>query len=158
MLKNTGSTDCQSAAANRKLAVRESPVHGRGVFATGPIPAGKRIIEYTGVRIRWDSVADDPLDARTYYFGIEDGSVVIDPSVGGNEARWINHSCEPNCEAIEEEDGRVFIYALRDIGAGEELSYDYRLEVDEPRTKEVEAESECFCGSPKCRGTMLQPV
>jgi SET domain-containing protein len=81
---------------------------------------------------------------------------VIDPTIGGNEARWINHSCEPNCEAIEE-NSRIFIYALRDLRPGEELFYDYALEMDEPRTKELEKESECYCGSSTCRGTMLDP-
>jgi SET domain-containing protein len=81
---------------------------------------------------------------------------VIDPTIRGNEARWINHSCDPNCEAIEEEDERVFIYALRDLQQGEELFYDYALQVDEPITREVAQESKCFCGSSHCRGTMLE--
>ena len=136
------------------LDVRESQVHGRGVYAKKFIPKDTCIIEYTGQRIPWASVSDDTDDACTYYFGIEDGDVVIDPSVGGNEARWINHSCDPNCEAIEEEDGRVFIHALRDIQPGEELFYDYKLEVDD-RTQEVEEEAPCHCGTDSCRGTLL---
>lgn len=136
------------------LEVRTSGVHGRGVFAIKRIPKGARIIEYTGERKPWDSIEEDPDDPRTYLFGLKNGKDVIDPANGGNEARWINHSCEPNCEAIEER-GRVFIYALRDLRPGEELSYDYQLEVDEPLTKEVEKESACHCGSSKCRGTML---
>jgi len=135
--------------------VRQSAVHGRGVFATRPIRKGRRIIEYTGRRVPWKSIPGDVNDTHTFLFGINDGADVIDPEVGGNEARWINHSCDPNCEAIEEEGGRVFIYALRNIRAGEELFYDYQLEVDEPITRAVKAESKCSCGTPRCRGTML---
>ena len=138
------------------LEVRTSGVHGRGVFAIKRIPADTRIIEYTGERKPWDGIEEDPDDPRTYLFGLKNGKDVIDPANGGNEARWINHSCDPNCEAIEER-GRVFIYALRALRPGEELSYDYQLEVDEPRTKEVEQESACHCGSSNCRGTMLDP-
>lgn len=139
------------------LEVRKSGVHGRGVFATRPIRKGNRIIEYTGRRIPWSSVPEDLDDERTYYFGLDNGKEVIDPAINGNEAKWINHSCDPNCEAVENSQGRVFIYALRNLRPGEELFYDYRLEVDVPRTKEVEKENRCTCGSEKCRGTMLNP-
>jgi hypothetical protein len=81
---------------------------------------------------------------------------VIDAVVNGNAARWINHSCEPNCEADETE-GRVFIKALRNIATGEELSYDYGLIIDEPYTKKLKAEFPCWCGSELCRGTLLAP-
>ena len=140
------------------IEVRKSRVHGRGVYATKPIRKGTRIIEYTGKRVDWASVPADSNGDHTFLFGLENGTEVIDPETGGNEARWINHSCEPNCEAIEEENERVFIYALRHIRAGEELFYDYQLEVDEPRTEEVEKESACHCGSSNCRGTMLEPI
>ena len=151
------------ARVNRKrsengiLAVRRSGVHGRGVFARKPIKKGTRIIEYTGRRIPWSQVPEDLDDERTYYFGLDNGKEVIDPTVDGNEARWINHSCDPNCEAIENSQDRVFIYALRNIQPGEELFYDYRLEVDVPQTEDVEDENRCSCGSSKCRGTMLDP-
>lgn len=136
------------------LEVRRSPVHGRGVFATGFISKGARIIEYTGRRVPERDVQDDENDPHTFYFGLETGEV-IDPEIGdGNEARWINHSCDPNCESIEE-DGRIFIYALRHIKPGEELSYDYALEIDEPITPKSKKQYKCFCGSPDCRGTML---
>jgi SET domain-containing protein len=148
-------TETAEPLLSSSLEVRNSPIHGRGVFAAEPIAKGSCIIEYSGRRIPWDSVPDD-YDDVTYYFGIEDGSIVIDPEIGGNEARWINHSCHPNCEAIEEEDGRVFIHALRNIRPGEELFYDYQLEVNEPRTEEVEQESACHCGAANCRGTMLE--
>jgi SET domain-containing protein len=137
------------------LEVRESGVHGTGVYAAKPIRKGARIIEYTGRRIPWSSVPDDSEDGRTYYFGLDNGKEVIDPAVDGNEARWINHSCEPNCEAIEEDDERVFIFALRNIQPGEELFYDYQLEIEEPINDETKKESACLCRSKKCRGTML---
>ena len=139
-----------------RIEVRESGVHGRGVYATKPIPKGARIIEYTGRRVLWENVPNDPDDPHTFLFGLDNGIEVIDPTIRGNEARWINHSCDPNCEAIEEEDERVFIYALRDLQQGEELFYDYALQVDEPITREVAEESRCFCGSSRCRGTMLE--
>ena len=139
------------------IQVRQSAVHGRGVFAARPIRKGRRIIEYTGRRVAWKSIPADVNGTHTFLFGINDGADVIDPEIGGNEARWINHSCDPNCEAIEEEDGRVFIHALRNIRAGEELSYDYQLQVDEPITRTVKAENACHCGSSNCRGTMLDP-
>ncbi len=138
------------------IEVRKSGVHGRGVYATKAIPKGTRIIEYAGKRVLWESIPEDSEDRRTFLFGLQNGKDVIDPAIGGNEARWINHSCEPNCEAIEE-NSRIFIYALRDLRPGEELFYDYALEMDEPRTKELEKESECYCGSSTCRGTMLDP-
>lgn len=140
--------------------VRESGVHGRGVFATIRIPAGTRLIEYAGERITPEE-ADrrDPDGApgphHTFLFAIDD-DVVIDAGVGGNDARWINHSCDPNCEADEEE-GRVFIKSIRNIKAGEELSYDYGLIIDEPYTKKLKAEYPCWCGSKNCRGTLLAP-
>jgi uncharacterized protein len=137
------------------LEVRASRVHGLGVFASISIRKGTRIIEYTGQRILWHDVPDDLDDPHTFLFGLDDGVHVIDPVIGGNEARWINHSCQPNCEAIEEEDERVFIYALRDLRPGEELFYDYALEMDEPVTEQLKKECECFCGVPECRRTML---
>jgi len=137
------------------LEVRASRVHGLGVFATKSIRKGRRIIEYTGKRILWNDVPDDLDDPHTFLFGLDDGVHVIDPAIGGNEARWINHSCQPNCEAIEEEDERVFIYALRDLRPGEELFYDYALEMDEPVTEQLKKDCECFCGVPECRRTML---
>jgi SET domain-containing protein len=137
------------------IVVKKSRLHGRGVFATRPIRKGARIVEYTGRRVLWSSIPDDLDETETYYFGLDNDKEVIDPSVGGNEARWINHSCDPNCETIEDSRGRVFVKAIRNIRTGEELVYDYRMEVDVPRTKEIEDEAPCSCGSPKCRGTLL---
>jgi len=139
-----------------RIEVRRSGVHGRGVYATKRMSKGARIIEYIGKLILWENVPNDLDDPHTFLFGLDNGKEVIDPATGGNEARWINHSCDPNCEAIEK-NGRVFIYALRNLRPGEELFYDYDLQVDEPITSEVAEESRCFCGTSRCRGTMLEP-
>ncbi len=136
------------------LEVHQSAVHGRGVYAITRIPKGKRIIEYKGKVVPWMQASPQADGPHTFLFGLTNGKDVIDPEGGGNEARWINHSCEPNCEAIEE-GHRVFIYALRALPPGQELFYDYGLEVDEPRTASLEKEYECRCGSPRCRGTLL---
>jgi uncharacterized protein len=136
-----------------RIEVRESGVHGHGVYAMQSIPKSIRIIEYTGQRVSWEGAPNDENDPHTFNFGLDNGEV-INPEIGGNDARWINHSCDPNCEAIEEDD-RVFIDALRDIRAGEELFYDYALEIDEPITEESKKKFACHCHSPNCRGTML---
>ena len=137
----------------RRLDVRKSGVHGRGVYAIQFIREGTRIIEYTGQRVSWESAPDVENSPHTFNFGLESGEV-INPEIGGNDARWINHCCEPNCEAIEE-DGRIFIYAMRDIEPGQELFYDYALEIDEPITEKSMNEFACHCGAARCRGTML---
>jgi SET domain-containing protein len=153
-VRRKGSTIDKRASAF--LEVRKSSVHGRGVFTTKAIRKGARIIEYTGRRVAWATIPPESNEQCTYYFGLDNEKDVIDPSVDGNEARWINHSCDPNCEAIEDDDERVFIHALRNLRPGEELFYDYRLAIDAPRTAELEEEAKCFCGSVKCRGTMLE--
>jgi uncharacterized protein len=144
----------------RRIQVRKSGVHGKGVFALTDIARGETIIEYVGELISWKEAQrrhpHDPNDPNhTFYFSLDDGRV-IDAAHGGNAARWINHSCQPNCEADEDE-GRVFIKALRRLKPGEELNYDYGLIIDEPYTKKLKAEYECRCGSKNCRGTMLAP-
>ncbi|MEO8123329.1 MAG: SET domain-containing protein-lysine N-methyltransferase [Burkholderiales bacterium] len=144
----------------RRIQVRRSGVHGKGVFAVAPIAKGARVIEYLGEIITWREALrrhpHDPTDPNhTFYFHIDDKHV-IDASVSGNAARWINHACTPNCEA-DEVDGRVFVNALTDIAPGEELFYDYGLVIDERYTKKLKKQFECRCGSPHCRGTMLAP-
>lgn len=145
----------------RRIQVRKSGVHGKGVFALQPIAAGTRIIEYRGQTIGWpEALRRHPHDAadpnHTFYFSLDDGTQVIDAKVGGNAARWINHACDPNCKA-EEGEGRVFIHALRDLQPGEELFYDYGLVIDERYTPKLKREYACRCGSPNCRGTLLAP-
>jgi SET domain-containing protein len=146
--------------SGRRIQVRRSGVHGKGVFALRTIDEGSEIIEYIGERISWKEALKrhphDPSDPNhTFYFHIDDKHV-IDAAVGGNAARWINHACTPNCEA-DETDGRVFIKALRDIQPGEELFYDYGLVIDDRYTPKLKKQFECRCGTPDCRGTMLAP-
>jgi uncharacterized protein len=136
-----------------RIEVRESGVHGHGVYAMQSIPKGTRIIEYTGQRVIWEAAPNDENDPHTFNFGLDNGEV-INPQIGGNDARWINHGCDPNCEAVEEDD-RIFIDAIRDIEPGEELFYDYALEIDEPITEESKKKFACHCHGPNCRGTML---
>jgi SET domain-containing protein len=141
-------------------AVRSSKVHGNGVFARRKIRAGECIIEYKGERIKWKealrrtAIKGGPIN-HTFLFSLSDGRI-IDGGSYGNDARWINHACEPNCEA-QEEDGRVFIYALRDIKRGEELNYNYALIYEERHTATVKRAFECRCASPNCLKTMLAP-
>jgi len=143
----------------RRIQVRRSGIHGKGVFAIAPIAAGERIVEYTGSVITWKQAQrrhpHDPNDPNhTFFFHIDDKRV-IDGGDGGS-AKWINHACDPNCEADEDEiAGRVFIKALRDIAPGEELHYDYGLVLEGRHTAKVKKQFECRCGSPRCRGTML---
>jgi len=146
--------------AGPRIQVRRSGVHGKGVYALAPIARGERIIEYTGQLITWKEALKrhphDPDDPNhTFYFHIDDGRV-IDGKYGRNAAKWINHSCQPNCET-DEVDGRVFIKAKRAIKPGEELNYDYALVLDGRHTAKTKKEFECRCGSRKCRGTLLAP-
>jgi len=142
----------------RPFTVKRSRIQGSGGFAWRWIPAGTRIIEYKGERISTDeadSRYDDDTMRRhhTFLFSVDEDTV-IDAAVGGNEARFINHSCDPNCEAVDD-GGRIFIEALRDIAPGEELYYDYGYELDEPLTDELREKYPCRCGAPNCRGTIL---
>lgn len=138
--------------------IRPSPKQGMGAFATVAIPTGTRLIEYIGERL-----TPEEADARypdvpgerhhTYLFAIDD-DIVIDAAVGGNEARFINHSCDPNCDAIAE-DGRIWIETIRDVAPGEELAYDYAYRLAERHTPAAKRRYPCNCGAPACRGTML---
>ena len=162
MAKSSPTRPSRSTAAGsqRRIQVRRSGVHGKGVFAVQDIAEGETIIEYVGEVITWEEAQDrhphDPKDPNhTFYFHVNEDKV-IDALYGGNSSRWINHSCDPNCEADEEND-RIFIKALRNIPAGQELSYDYGLIIDEPYTKKLKAEYPCWCGAKNCRGTLLAP-
>lgn len=141
-----------------RVAVRNSPIHGRGVFAVTAIAKGARILEYTGERMthaKADRLYGDLHEgsSHTMLFAAND-KVVIDATKRGGPARWINHSCAPNCEA-NEEDGRVFIDAVRAIKPGEELSYDYNLVLEERHTAKQKREHPCHCGARRCRKTLL---
>jgi SET domain-containing protein len=140
--------------------VRASPLHGLGVFAVRRIRKGTRILEYVGERVS-HAEADrryqhkDVGDAHTFLF-IVDGQTVIDAGVDGNEARFVNHACEPNCESVIEK-CRVFIEALRTIEPGEELTYDYQIQREADDPPDIDAIFACRCGSARCRGSMLWP-
>ncbi|GAA5077708.1 SET domain-containing protein-lysine N-methyltransferase [Lysobacter panacisoli] len=151
----------------RKIVARRSAIHGNGVFAVAPIAKGERVVEYKGRRRTHEDVdageSGDIDSGHTFLFTLND-EYVIDANFEGNTARWINHSCAPNCEAVlDEDDGddrtrdRVFIEAIRDIKPGEELSYNYGITLAEKHTAELKKIWECRCGSRKCTGTMLQP-
>ena len=155
----TAATSTTAAArSKRPFAVRNSKIHGRGVFATERIPKGTRLIEYTGEMITWP-VADKRYahngerGYHTFLFDI-DGKRVIDAAVGGNAARWINHSCAPNCQAVGDGD-KIFIEAIKTIKPGEELGYDYGFVFEERHTPELKSRYKCLCGAKNCRGTML---
>lgn len=153
-------TDTADVASDTFYGVEDSAIHGRGVFARRKIRAGTLLMEYHGDRISYaqaciDAQSRDDASNHTFLFSLEDGSV-IDGGCNGNDARWINHCCEPNCEA-REEDGRIFIHALRDVLRGEELNYDYGLVLDERYTPALKRAYECRCGKPDCRQTMLAP-
>ena len=165
-LKSTSKPAAKSSSkpvgkpVTKRIAVRDSGVHGKGVFAEIDIAEGEVLIEYKGEIITWPEALrrhpHDPKDPNhTFYFSIDDKHV-IDGKVNGNSARWINHACDPSCEA-DEQNGRVFIKALRNIKAGEELNYDYGLVIDERYTPKLKAEYPCWCGATTCRGTLLAP-
>ncbi len=146
--------------SGRRTQVRESGVHGKGVYALRPLRAGDKVIEYKGEIISWkEALRRHPHDPsqpnHTFYFHLDDGHV-IDGKHQGNSAKWINHSCEPNLEA-EQVGDRVFLMALHDIEPEEELFFDYGLVIDERMTAKLKKEYACWCGAPSCRGTMLAP-
>ena len=145
---------------NKYFVLRRSSIQGRGAFATRPIKRGTRIIEYTGERISHEE-ADRRYDDggmgrhHTFLFSV-DSKTVIDAAIDGNDARFINHSCAPNCEAVDERK-HIYIEAIRDIAPGEELTYDYAYERDGTEDEEWERLYVCKCGAPTCRGTILAP-
>ncbi len=145
----------------KRFEIRSSDIHGSGAFALRPIPKGTRLIEYTGKRITHEEA-----DARyndyegerhhTFLFSVDE-QTVIDANREGNDARFINHSCDPNCESVDEE-GRIFIEAIRDIAAGEELFYDYAYERGGEEDPKDEKHYACRCGATTCRKTILAPL
>ncbi len=138
--------------------IRPSPIQGAGAYATSVIPAGTRLIEYTGERLtpaaaeaRYPDSANER--HHTYLFAIDD-EVVVDAAVNGNEARFLNHSCAPNCDAVIE-DGRIWLETIHDIEVGEELVYDYAYVLAERHTPAAKKRYPCRCGAITCRGTIL---
>ncbi len=148
----------KSASRRPLFEVRHSPVHGYGVFALRKIRKGTTITEYLGERVTHEE-ADaryenkDPNDNHTFLFTV-DSKTVIDGGVNGNDARYINHSCDPNCESTTLKK-RIFVEAVRTIRPGEELAYDYQIERDREDPPNVDEIFACRCGAAKCRGSML---
>ena len=151
----------------KKIEARQSEIHGNGVFATAEIGKGERIVRYKGKLRSHDEVdseyGDVDENGHTFLFTLND-DYVIDANIDGGVARWINHSCDPNCEAVVEEDDRdrrhkdkVFIEAMRRIAPGEELTYNYGITLDERHTPKLKKLWGCRCGAANCTGTMLQP-
>ena len=143
--------------------VRNSEIHGRGVFALRRIRKGTRILEYTGERIsnkeadrRYD---DDKMKRHHTFLFTLDSKTCIDGSIktGGGDASFINHSCEPNCEAVIT-DRKIFIHALHTIEPGTELAYDYKYERTGRNDAKLEKFYVCKCGAPSCRGSIMQPA
>jgi SET domain-containing protein len=158
--KKAANGKASTGPAGRLFEVRRSSIHGRGGFALRTIPKGIRIIEYTGEKITWKEVwrryPDDDAEGEqnhTFLFEIDDRHV-IDANRGGNTSRWINHSCSPNCVVVGEED-RIFIEAGRTIRPGEELRYDYNIQLPQRHTPAVKQQYRCLCGARSCRGTIL---
>ena len=146
--------------------IRTSPIQGLGAFATEPIPAGARLIEYAGERLTPQAAETRYPEARgegegegeggrhhTFLFAIDD-HVVVDAAVNGNLARFLNHSCAPNCDAVIDDD-RIWIETLHDIAPGEELCYDYAYVLPERHSSRAKRRFPCSCGALTCRGTML---
>ena len=151
----------------RSITLRSSPIHGKGIFAIRDIPADTEIIEYRGRLIThrqadyWYGTYEGNDDGHTFLLTLND-RFVVDANEGGNWARWINHSCEPNCELVlyehESNDPRrdyVLVCALRYIRAGEELTYHYGIQVHEPVTPELHKTWACHCGTQQCQGSLL---
>ena len=149
------------ASIPQMFRVRRSSVHGMGAFATRRIVKGTRIVEYLGERISHKEAnrryAEKTADDNHTFLFVVDRGVVIDAGTNGNEARYINHGCDPNCESVIE-DRRVFVEALRTIQPGEELKYDYSIARDRDDPPNVDEVFACHCGVEMCRGTMLWPA
>jgi uncharacterized protein len=140
--------------------VRHSPIHGYGVFAARRIRKGTTVLEYLGDRISHEEADSryedkDPKDNHTFLFTV-DSKTVIDAGVNGNEARYVNHGCDPNCQSTTEKK-RIFIEAIRTIQPGEELAYDYQIQRDDDDPPDVDQIFACRCGAKNCRGVMLEP-
>jgi SET domain-containing protein len=133
----------------RRFIARRSSVHCKGLFALVPLREGERLVEYKGTVKSWRIATRDweksGSPGHTFFFGLECGRV-IDGGSGGNSARWLNHACDANCRAVEE-DGRVFVYADRDIAPGEELFISYDLSLDSDADEEARIDYVCRCGS-----------
>jgi SET domain-containing protein len=159
-MSSKNGTRSKGSLTHPLFEIRKSSIQGRGAFAKRRIRKGQKIVEYTGDKIDNDEADrrydEDRMDRHhTFLFTLDD-DWCIDGNVQSNIARLINHSCDPNCEAIIDDDNHIWIYALKNIQPGVELAYDYKYE----RTgdiKKLEKFYVCHCGSPKCRGSIMAP-
>ena len=159
--KTTLSGQADKKSRSPAWQVRQSSVHGKGVFSNRLLATDTRLMEYKGERISAQEMLEregsatesDP--CHTFYFSLEDGSV-IDGGRNGNAARWINHACNPNCQA-KEENGRIYIYTSQVLQAGDELFIDYQLALEGRHTPTLKKAYQCCCGADNCRKTMLAP-
>lgn len=138
--------------------VRRSKIQGRGAFAIKSIRTGQIVDEYWGQRITHEEADrryDDNQGRHHTFLFVLDDDTVLDARYGGNDARFINHSCDPNCET-EIEDGHIYIKAIKSIAPETELAYDYRFEWQDEYEPEDIRYYACRCGSKKCRGTILK--
>ena len=150
----------------RRITARRSPIHGNGVFAVDTLAKGEEIIQYKGKLLTNDEAdelyGDGGETGHTFLFTLNE-QYIIDGNQQGNSARWINHSCAPNCRAVVEEStsgdprrDRVVIETIRAIKPGEELTYDYGIVLEVPHTARLKKLWVCLCGSPKCTGTLFK--
>ncbi len=151
----------------RRIIARRSPIHGNGVFASQALAKGDHVIEYKGrllTHAEADALYGDGGETgHTFLFTLNE-QYIIDANQQGNSARWINHSCAPNCRALVEESpsgdprkDKVVIETLRKVQAGEELTYDYGIVLEVPHTARMKKLWRCLCGSPHCSGSLLKP-
>mgnify|MGYP001579190137 CR=1 FL=1 len=151
----------------RNLVLRRSKIHGNGVFAARDLPAGTRLVEYRGTLRSHDEIdqcyGGEADSGHTFLFTLNE-QYVLDGNVGGNIARWINTSCDPNCETVVVEDpggnkqrDRIYVETIKPVRAGDELTYDYCITLDEPHTPRLRKIWQCRCGTERCTGTMLRP-
>jgi hypothetical protein len=151
----------------RKLSVHRSAIHGRGIFAAVDLPAGTQLIEYKGRRLTHAEAHElyggTAETGHTFLFTLND-HYLIDGNFGGNSARWINHSCEPNCQATiyvdvnyNEARDKVYIETTKPVRAGEEFTYDYGIILAQRHTAKLKSIWRCLCGSANCTGTLLKP-
>ncbi len=153
------SPEGKAGPVNKYMELRRSPIHGLGAFASTDIPKGARIIEYAGERInnaeadrRYD---DESMKRHHTFLFILNSRTCVDAAFEGNEARFLNHSCDPNCEAVITR-GHIWIEAVKAIPAGTELVYDYQYEDDPEYTEEDLRFYTCRCGAANCRGTIVK--
>jgi hypothetical protein len=140
--------------------VRSSKIQGRGAFATENIRKGRKITEYVGEAITHEE-ADRRYDEddkggrhHTFLFILNDNTV-LDARKTRCDAKYLNHSCDPNCESVIEDD-HIWIQAIKPIKAGDELLYDYQFDFDDEYEPEDIRYYACRCGSEKCRGTIIK--